>query len=50
VAYWILTQPSGECTGNFFVDSEVLNNAGVKDLESYAVVPGQKLMPDFFLN
>lgn len=48
-AYWILTQPSTECTGNFFIDSEVLKNAGVKDLEAYAVVPGQKLMPDFFL-
>lgn len=48
-AYWILTQSSAECTGNFFIDSEVLKNAGVKDLDSYAVVPGQKLMPDFFL-
>lgn len=48
-AYWILTQPSSECTGNFFIDSEVLKNAGVKDLDTYAVVPGQKLMPDFFL-
>lgn len=48
-AYWILTQPSSECTGNFFIDSEVLKNAGVKDLETYAVAPGSKLMPDFFL-
>jgi len=48
-AHWILCQPSGECTGNFFIDSEVLRNSGINDLESYAVMPGQKLMPDFFL-
>ncbi len=48
-AYWILTRPSTECTGNFFIDSEVLKNTGVKDLDNYAVMPGQKLMPDFFL-
>lgn len=49
-AYWILTQPSQSCTGNFFVDSEVMKNAGVSDLASYAVDPTQKLLPDFFLN
>lgn len=48
-AYWILTQPSKDCTGNFFVDSEVMRNAGVSDLTQYAIDPTQKLFPDFFL-
>jgi len=49
-AYWILTQPAKECTGNFFIDSEVLTQSGVKDLEKYAINPGAKLLPDFFLD
>lgn len=49
-AYWILTQPSKTCTGNFFVDEEVLAKAGIKDLAPYAVQPGTPLAPDFFLD
>lgn len=49
-AYIILTSNSRECTGNFFIDVDVLTNAGVTDLEQYAVEPGQKLMRDFFLD
>jgi citronellol/citronellal dehydrogenase len=49
-AHWILTQPAKECTGNFFLDTEVLGKAGVKDLDSYAVTPGGKLLRDFFLD
>ncbi len=48
-AHWILTQPSRQCTGNFFLDDEVLVRAGVTDLEAYAVEPGQPLIPDFFV-
>jgi len=48
-AHWILTQPARECTGNFFVDEEVLARAGVHDLARYAVTPGAELVPDFFL-
>ena len=48
-AYMILTQPSRECTGNFFIDDEVLIEHGITDLSGYSVVPGEKLMPDFFL-
>ena len=48
-AYWIFNQPSRECTGNFFIDDEVMKRAGVTDLEQYAVVPGTPLMQDFFL-
>jgi citronellol/citronellal dehydrogenase len=50
-AYFILQRPSGECTGNFFVDDEVLASEGIMDLDSYSVVPGTKeFLPDFFLD
>lgn len=49
-AWWILTQPSRECTGNFFIDDDVLAKHGVTDFEQYAVTPGAKLMPDFFID
>ncbi len=48
-AHAILTRPSRECTGNYFVDEEVLRAEGVTDLESYAVTPGVDLIPDFFV-
>ncbi|MGH7272141.1 MAG: SDR family oxidoreductase, partial [Polyangiaceae bacterium] len=48
-AHVILTRPSRECTGNFFVDDEVLRDAGVKDLAKYQTVPGADLIPDFFV-
>lgn len=48
-AHWILMQDSKTYTGNFFIDDEVLARAGVSDLSDYAVVPGARLMPDFFL-
>ena len=50
-AYEILNRPSAECTGNFFVDDEVLAEAGVTDLDKYAVVPGTTdFLLDFFLD
>ncbi|NML19791.1 NAD(P)-dependent oxidoreductase [Pseudoflavitalea sp. G-6-1-2] len=48
-AVHILKQPSYECTGNFFVDEEVLMKEGVTDFTKYAVNPDQKLMQDLFL-
>lgn len=48
-AYFILSQPSRECTGNFFIDDEVLMENGITDLSQYSVVPDAKLIPDFFL-
>lgn len=48
-AYEILTRNSRECTGNFFIDSEVLAESGITDFDQYAVTPGAPLMPDFFL-
>jgi len=50
-AYEILKRTSTECTGNFFVDDEVLASAGITDLDKYAVVPGTKdFLLDFFLD
>ena len=50
-AYEKLNRPSADCTGNFFVDDEVLASAGITDLEKYSVVPGTKdFLLDFFLD
>jgi citronellol/citronellal dehydrogenase len=48
-AHVILTRAHAECTGNFFIDENVLREAGVTDLEKYAVTPGADLVDDFFL-
>lgn len=49
-AHAILTRPSRECTGNFFIDDEVLRQEGICDFQRYAVTPGHTLLPDFFLD
>ena len=46
----ILSKPSTESTGNFYVDEEVLKAAGVTDFDKYAVNKGEKLMKDLFLD
>ena len=48
-AHWILTRPSRDCTGNFFIDDDVMAKAGVTDLTPYAVDPSADLVPDFFV-
>jgi citronellol/citronellal dehydrogenase len=48
-AHWILTQDSKTTTGNFFIDDEVMAQAGVTDLGGYAMDSSVELMPDFFL-
>jgi citronellol/citronellal dehydrogenase len=48
-AHIILTRPSREFSGNFCIDDEVLESAGITDLSSYAVDPTMELMPDFFV-
>ncbi len=48
-AHAILTQNSKSCTGNFFVDEDLLRQAGVTNFDQYAVTPGGELMPDFFV-
>jgi citronellol/citronellal dehydrogenase len=49
-AYYIVSQPATECTGNFFIDEEVLKENGITDFTRYAVNPQQKLMTDIFLD
>ena len=50
-AHVILTRDPRTCTGNFFIDDEVLKEAGVVDLDQYAVTPGNKeFLPDFFVD
>ncbi len=49
-AYHILTRDSRTCSGNFFVDEQVLREAGVEDFEQYAVTPGVALFNDIFLD
>ena len=52
-AYAILTQPSRECTGNLFIDDEVLEQlAGITDLGRYHASGegGGELLPDFFVD
>lgn len=51
-AWQILTQPSRQCTGQFFIDDEVLIKAGHTDLIAYQVdqsLPPSQLAPDFFV-
>jgi citronellol/citronellal dehydrogenase len=45
----ILHREARACTGNFFVDEDVLRDEGVTDLDRYAVKPGEELAPDLFL-
>ena len=50
-AHAILTRDPRSCTGNFFIDDEVLASAGTKDLDQYAVTPGNRqFQPDFFVD
>lgn len=49
-AHAVLSRPARDCTGQFLIDDEVLREAGVMDLDAYAVEPGNKLIPDMFLD
>jgi citronellol/citronellal dehydrogenase len=48
-AYYILTKASTQCTGNTFIDEEVLASEGIIDLSKYSVVPGAQLYTDLFV-
>lgn len=48
-AFELLCRPASECTGNSFIDENVLAEIGVTDLDKYAVKPGGKLYNDLFL-
>lgn len=49
-ARFVLMRDSRTCSGNFFIDEEVLRQEGVGDLSGYAVVPGGELAPDLFVD
>lgn len=48
-AYYILSKPATQCTGNTFIDEEVLAKEGITDLSKYSVVPGAQLYNDLFV-
>jgi citronellol/citronellal dehydrogenase len=45
----ILGRPARECSGRFFIDDEVLYEAGVRDFTPYSVEPGAVLIADVFI-
>ncbi len=48
-AYKIITSPSKELTGNFFIDEDFLRKCGMTDFSEYALNPKEKLITDLFL-
>ena len=49
-AHAILVRDAADCTGNFFIDENVLYAEGVRDFDGYAIKPGAPLMKDLFLD
>jgi citronellol/citronellal dehydrogenase len=49
-AHAILTRPSRECTGNFFLAEDVLVEEGVTDFEPYAAAPGAEPAVDLYVD
>jgi len=49
-AHAILTRDSRSCTGNFFLDEDLLRESGVTDFAKYLVKPGTQPLPDFFID
>lgn len=48
-AHVILTRSSQECTGNFFIDEDLLRQEGITDFNRYLVTPGVTPLPDYFV-
>jgi len=50
-AYSVLSRESRECTGNFFIDEEVLRESGVTNFDKYKYTEANdsELLPDFFI-
>ncbi|MFM7671467.1 MAG: SDR family oxidoreductase [Bacteroidota bacterium] len=48
--YYILRRSSVDCSGNLFVDEQVLEQEGITDLAHYSVIPGATLYTDLFLD
>ena len=49
-AHAILTRDARACTGNFFIDEEVLAEEGIADFSGYVVDPEAELLTDLFLD
>ncbi len=49
-AYYILQRGAKECTGNLFLDEDVLRAEGITNLDSYAVTPGGPLQKDLYVS
>ena len=48
-AFAILSKKGSDCTGNYFIDEEVLRSEGITDFSDYSNLPDNELMPDFFI-
>jgi citronellol/citronellal dehydrogenase len=49
-AHAILLREASTCTGNFFIDEDVLRAEGMTDFRDYAIDPSVEPMTDFFLD
>ena len=49
-AYEVLTRNSRDVSGQFFVDEQVLRDAGVSDFSPYLVTPGTEPMLDLYID
>ena len=49
-AHLILSRPSRAATGNFYIDEDLLREAGVTDFTRYAIDPEIEPITDFFLD
>lgn len=48
-AFYILSKNATDCTGNAFIDEQVLAAEGITELAHYSVVPGAQLFNDLFI-
>ncbi len=48
-AWAIIQQDSSTCTGNFFIDEQVLQSVGIADFSNYAINAEKELMKDLFV-
>ncbi|MFB0493577.1 citronellol/citronellal dehydrogenase [Methylobacterium sp. OAE515] len=48
-AHAVLVQPARACTGNFFIDEDVLRAAGLRNFDKYATTLGVDLALDLFV-
>ncbi len=49
-AYAVLTRPSRDCTGNFFLAEDVLVEEGATSFEAYAAAPGAEPAADLYVD